>query len=154
MYKTYKCLCISTWSESKMNLDISAKFISIILVYSWAEDETELRAFSLLPLLSLSLFFFSKICIIEVNLLKYYFKRHLIYKWLYYVKTIFNELNIMVSYVDMIGLCHTVLQFYEKSLWCGLNVKGCGCSSISPSKKKRKSSNDDKKMHLVPFHQS
>ena len=49
-----------------------------------------------------------KICIIEVYLLEYYFESHLIYKWRYYRQTIFSQSNIMVSYVDMIGLCHSV----------------------------------------------
>ena len=39
---------------------------------------------------------------------KYYFESHIIYKWHYYRQTIFNRLNIMVSYVDIIGLCHSV----------------------------------------------
>ena len=45
------------------------------------------------------------LCIIEV-----YFESHLIYKLCYYRQTIYNQLNIMVSYVDIIGLyiCHSV----------------------------------------------
>ena len=54
-----------------------------------------------------------KICIIEVYLLKYYFESHLIYKWRYYRQTIFNQLNIMVPYVDIIGLCHSVAILWE-----------------------------------------
>ena len=46
----------------------------------------------------------NKICIIDVYLLKYYFKNHLIYKGSYN----YNQFNIMVSYVDVIGLCHSV----------------------------------------------
>ena len=49
-----------------------------------------------------------KICLIEVYLLKYYFERHLIYRWRYYRQTISNQLNIMVPYIDIIGLCHSV----------------------------------------------
>ena len=59
----------------------------------------------------------TKICIIEVCILKYYFESHLIYKLCYHRQTIFNQLNIMVPYVDII-----VLQVYEKSKWCGINV--------------------------------
>ena len=51
---------------------------------------------------------YCKICIIEICLLKYYFKSHLIYKGCYYSQTIFNQLNIMVPYVDIIGLGHSV----------------------------------------------
>ena len=46
---------------------------------------------------------------IEAYLFKYYFERHLIYKRRYYRQTIFNQLNIMVLYVDIIGLCHSVV---------------------------------------------
>ena len=56
---------------------------------------------------------YSKICIIEVYLLKYYFESHLIYKWRYYRQTIFNQLNIMVPYLDIIGLCHSVAILWE-----------------------------------------
>ena len=45
----------------------------------------------------------SKICMIEVYLLKYYFESHLIYKGRYYRQTIIKQLDIMVSYVDIIG---------------------------------------------------
>ena len=38
--------------------------------------------------------------------LKHYFESQLIYKWHYYRQTIFNQLNIMVSYVDIIGLSY------------------------------------------------
>ena len=50
-----------------------------------------------------------KICIIEIYLLKYFFESHLIYKIRYYRQTNFNQLNIMVPYVDIIGLCHSVV---------------------------------------------
>ena len=50
---------------------------------------------------------------VEVYHLKYYFERHLIYKWQYYRQTIFNQLNIMVSYVDLIGLCHSIVFLWE-----------------------------------------
>ena len=46
--------------------------------------------------------------IIEVYLLKYYFESHLIYECRYYRQTIFSQLNIMVPYVDIIDLCHSV----------------------------------------------
>ena len=49
-----------------------------------------------------------KISIIEVYLLKYYFDSYLMHKWCYYGQTILNQLNIMVTYVDIIGLCHSV----------------------------------------------
>ena len=49
---------------------------------------------------------FSKICIIEVYLLKSYFESHFIYKWCYYRQTIFNQLN-------MIVLCHSVAILVE-----------------------------------------
>ena len=40
---------------------------------------------------------------------KVYFKSHILYKGRYYSKqTIFNQLSNMVSYVDIIGLCHSV----------------------------------------------
>ena len=51
-----------------------------------------------------------KICIIEVYLLKYYFVSYLIYKWRYYRQII---LNIMVPYVDIIGLCLSVANLWE-----------------------------------------
>ena len=46
----------------------------------------------------------TKISIIEVYLLKYYFESHLKYKRRYYRQNIFHQLNIMVSYVDKIGV--------------------------------------------------
>ena len=64
-------------------------------------------------------FIYFKMCIIEVYFLKYYFKSQLIYKWRYYRQTIFNQLNIKVSYVYK--LVYFILsQFYEKSIWCCL----------------------------------
>ena len=48
------------------------------------------------------------VCIIEVLSFKAYFESHLIYKWLNFRQTIFNQLNIMVSYVGIIGLCQSV----------------------------------------------
>ena len=56
-----------------------------------------------------------KICMIEVYLLKYHFESHLKYnyKWRYYRQTIFNQCHIMVSYVDIIGLCHSVTILWE-----------------------------------------
>ena len=54
-----------------------------------------------------------KISIIEVYLLKYYFRSHLIYTWHYYRQTIPNQLNIMVSYVDIIGLRHSFAILWE-----------------------------------------
>ena len=45
--------------------------------------------------------------------LKYYFESHIIYKWCYYSQTIFNQSNIMVPYVDTIGLCHSVTILWE-----------------------------------------
>ena len=47
-----------------------------------------------------------KICIIEVYLLKYYLKATTYINDA--IQTIFNQLNIMVPYVDIIGLCHSV----------------------------------------------
>ena len=38
---------------------------------------------------------------------------YIIYRWRYYRQTIFNELNIMVSYVDKIVLCHSVAILWE-----------------------------------------
>ena len=55
----------------------------------------------------------TKICIIEVYTLEYYFESHLICKWRYYRQIIFNLLNITVSYVDIIGLCHSVAILFE-----------------------------------------
>ena len=49
-----------------------------------------------------------KICIIEVHIY-ICFESHLIYKW----QTIFNQLNTMVSYVNIIGLCHSVAILWE-----------------------------------------
>ena len=54
-----------------------------------------------------------KICVIEVYFLKYYFQRYLIYKWSYIRQIIFNQLNIMVSYVVIIGLCNSVASLWE-----------------------------------------
>ena len=54
-----------------------------------------------------------KTFIIEICLLKYYFKKHLICKWRYYIQTIFNQLNIIVPYVDIIGICHIVAILWE-----------------------------------------
>ena len=51
--------------------------------------------------------------IIEVCLLKYYFESHLIYKWRFYRQTIFNQLNIIVPYVDIFGLCLSVANLWE-----------------------------------------
>ena len=56
---------------------------------------------------------FIKQCIIEVYILKYYFESHLIYKWRYYTQTIFNQLNIKVTYVNIIGLSHSVAILWE-----------------------------------------
>ena len=55
----------------------------------------------------------TKICITEVYLLKYYFESHLMYKWRYYRQTIFNQLNIMVPNVDIIGLYHSLAILWE-----------------------------------------
>ena len=54
-------------------------------------------------------------CIIEVLIypLKYNFESHLIYKLRYYRQTIFNQFNIMVAYVDIIGLCHSVVILWD-----------------------------------------
>ena len=53
-------------------------------------------------------YIFIKIFIIEV-----YFESHLMYKWRYYRQIIFNQWNIIVSYVEIIGLCHSVAIFWE-----------------------------------------
>ena len=42
---------------------------------------------------------------------------------------IFNQLNIMVPYVDIIGLCYSVAILWE-ILWCGINVKWGGCACL------------------------
>ena len=56
----------------------------------------------------------TKICIIEVDLLRYYFESHLIYKCRYiYRQIIFNQLNIMVPYVDIISPCHSSAILWE-----------------------------------------
>ena len=54
-----------------------------------------------------------EICIKEVCLLKYYFESNLIFKWRYYRQQIFKQLNIMVPYVNIIGLCHSVPILWE-----------------------------------------
>ena len=54
-----------------------------------------------------------KIFVIKVYFLQYYFESHLIYRWRYYRQTIFNQFNIMVSYVDIIGLFHSVTILWE-----------------------------------------
>ena len=36
----------------------------------------------------------------------------------------------MVPYIDIIGLCHSVV-FYEKSMWCVVNIMWGGCTAIS-----------------------
>ena len=43
--------------------------------------------------------------------LKYYFESPLLYKLCYYRQTIFNQLNIIVPYVEIIGLCLIVAIF-------------------------------------------
>ena len=48
-----------------------------------------------------------------VYLLKYHFESHLIYKWRYYRQTILNQLNIMVPYIDIIGLCFSVATWWK-----------------------------------------
>ena len=68
-----------------------------------------------------------KICIIEVYVLKYHFISHLIYKWSYYRQTIFNQLNLM----GILLVYAIVSQFYEKSMWCSLNVMWGSCASFS-----------------------
>ena len=84
-----------------------------------------------IEVLCLSIKISIKIFLIQVYLLKYYFESHLIYNKLrYYRQTIFNQLNIILSCVDIIGLCHSVI-FFEKSMWCSLNVMWWGCASIS-----------------------
>ena len=54
--------------------------------------------------------------------LKYHLKSHLIHNWHYYRQTIFNQLDIMVSYVDIIGLCHVMWQrfHFKRMLITGL----------------------------------
>ena len=47
------------------------------------------------------------------NLDDYIIESHQINKWCYYRQTIFNQLNIIVPYVDIIGLCSKLLQLYE-----------------------------------------
>jgi len=42
-------------------------------------------------------------------------------KYAIYRQTIFNQLNIIVPYVDIIGLGHSVA-IYDKSMGCGINV--------------------------------
>ena len=49
--------------------------------------------------------------IIEVCLLKYYFESHLIYNDAIIQKTIFTQLNIIVPYLDIIGLCYMCCNF-------------------------------------------
>ena len=69
---------------------------------------------------------------IEVYLINYYFESHLIYKLRYYRQTIFNQLNITIPFVDIIGLVYAIVyQFYKKSMWCSINVMWGGCASIS-----------------------
>ena len=46
------------------------------------------------------------------------------------IRTIFNHLNIMVPYVDIIGLCHSVAILW-KSMWCSIKVMWGGIISIS-----------------------
>ena len=71
-----------------------------------------------------------KICITEVYLLKYYFKSHLIYKGRNYRQTIFNQLNIMVPYLFIIGLCYSVLILSDIYVIRHKCVRG-GITSIS-----------------------
>ena len=83
--------------------DLQSSFKS----YSWSHEV-------LLFCLKETTYNVKQICIIEVyNLLKYYFESHLIYKWRYYRQTIFNQLNIMVPYVYLIGVCHCVVILRE-----------------------------------------
>ena len=55
-----------------------------------------------------------KICIIDVCIFKYYFEIHLIHKWHYYRQTIFNQLNIVVPYKEIFGLCNSVVTILWK----------------------------------------
>ena len=54
-----------------------------------------------------------QICIIEVYFLKYYFESSYINDAIMYWQTIFNQLNIILSYVEIIGLCHSVEILWE-----------------------------------------
>ena len=56
---------------------------------------------------------------------KVLFESHLIYKWRYYRQSNFNQLNIMVPYVDIIGLCHSVAILWD------VNGMWGSCASIS-----------------------
>ena len=56
----------------------------------------------------------------------YYFESHLLYKWRFYRQTIFIQLNIVVSYVIIIGIWHSVTILWE-ILQCGLKFMWCGC---------------------------
>ena len=62
--------------------------------------------------------------------LKCYFISHLIYDWRYYRQTAFIQLDIMVPYVDIIGLCHRVAILWQKYLMRRKCVWG-GITSIS-----------------------
>ena len=88
------------------------------------------------PLLNYRLSF-SKIYIIEVYLLNHYFESHVIYKWCYYNQTISNRLNIMVSYVDIMGLCQSVAILLEIYRIWPLNVIWGGITYISSECKLR-----------------
>ena len=68
---------------------------------------------SMIALLISQCYITIKICIIEVYIIKYYFECHLMYKWRCNRQTIFNQLNNMVPYVYIIGLCHNIVILWE-----------------------------------------
>ena len=77
------------------------------IIFSW---EAEILLYTKMSMSLWALFIKHKICSISF---KYYFEPHLIYKWSYFRQTIFNQLNIMVSYVDISGLYHSVAILWE-----------------------------------------
>ena len=114
-FRSYSKL-LETWKGRFFNFNINYNFTNFF-IFHWC--------------LKIDTFIQKYVCIIKKYLLlKYYFEGLLIYNWRYYRQTIFNQLYILVFYVDIICLCHSVAN-YEKSMWCGLNVMWGGCASIS-----------------------
>ena len=93
----------SGWEITKLQLTLSHK-----PCFSFIKVEQHIS--------QINIVLFIKLCMYNRSIfLKYSFESQLIYKWRYYRQTIYNQLDIMVSYVDIIGLCHSV-GIFEKSV--------------------------------------
>ena len=81
-------------------LSIRVQFLRILNAYSWrAQFEILHGNFG---------YYAQNMYNISISF-EYYFQSHLIYKWCYYYRqAIFNKLNIIVPYIGIICLCHSV----------------------------------------------